>query len=243
MTTNPHTKFEHNRPSRFRDTDVTTHICFPWLDPPPPSLFRSHASCRMAGSTCVRTHAASTQPDTSGDQQRPRTTTHASCRMAGSTCVRTHAASTRPDTSGDQPRPRTTTHASCRMAGSTCVRTHAASTRPDTSGDQPRPRTTTHASCRMAGSTCVRTHAASTRPDKSGDQPHHTAGPQSNDPLHASPLPPSDRNLPSPSTYGSSARPITRHAPAWRTGQLTSHVTQKTTLPPRAQTRQATSRI
>ena len=141
---------------------------------PPPFLFRSHASCRLAGSTCVRTHAASTRPDTSGDQPRPRTTTHASRRMAGSTCVRTHAASTRPETSGDQPRPRTTTHASCRMAGSTCVRTHAASTRPDTSGDQPRPRTTTHASCRMAGSTCVRTHAASTRPDKSGDQPHHT---------------------------------------------------------------------
>ena len=82
--------------------------------------------------------------------------------------------------------------------------------------------------------------------------------PQSNDPLHASPLPPSDRNLPSPSTYGSSARPMTRHAPAWRTGQLTpTHAASTrpvmsadqprhktpTTLPPRVQTCQVTSCI
>ena len=151
------------------------------------------------------------------------------------------------------------------MAGATCVRTHAASTQPDRSGDQPRhmPRPTRLAAWpapRASGHTLpprdqtrqVTSRVPGPRPTRLAAWPAPRASghtlpprdqtsqvtsriiqqdPQSNDPLHASPLPPLKPEPPLPSTYGSSARP------------RTSHVTQKTTLPPRAQTGQVASRI
>ena len=130
---------------------------------PAASYAPTHASCRMADSTCVNTHAASTRPDKSGDQPRHMTPTH--------------AASTRPVMSADQPRHKTPTTLPPRVQTcqvTSCItwlpqRISSPSLKPEPplplylrvvcpSKDQPRD---------------AEDHAASTRSDRSGGQPHH----------------------------------------------------------------------